>query len=54
MKENIILIRFASKALNFKEMDNTNKIIYLFEYDCKNFARFLKHIWNKQKERLHV
>ena len=34
----------------FQEMDNTNKIIYLFEYDCKNFARFVTHIWNKQKK----
>ena len=38
----------------FQEMDNTNKIIYLFEYDCKNFARFVTHIWNKRKERLYV
>ena len=38
----------------FQEMDNTKKIIYLFEYDCKNFARFVTHIWNKRKERLYV
>ena len=54
MKENIILIRFASKTPSFKMLIIINKIKYLFEYDCKNFARFVTHIWNKRKERLYV
>ena len=44
----------CKQNVKFQEMDNNNKIKYLFEYDCKNFAQFVAHIWNKRKEKLYV
>ena len=43
--------KICKQNAKFQEMDNNNKIIYLFEYDCKTFAQFVANIWNKRKEK---